>query len=490
MGSQQALDRGTQVLAIALAAAAAGWFVYLWLISDAAWLHPEMLGSSHYVWVRSGADSLLTQLRRVADWKAFDPNVNRVRPLNDAFEVLDAIARPYVTAVVGPQASLLPSIVLTIVLAPAFLFGWLRRILGACVPALILTLVFLSSMSFLSVTVASMHPAKRLSVVLLCAALYFAQRYQDEEKGFGWLAGSLFAGFFADEMGLAAYPVIALLYWRSLRGRSLVLFLLLPVAFLVVTKWVLPTFYLYASLHGRWDALADSKKLAVFRYLLEPDFYVAAIRQTARSILSTLGIGWHVPATEAAALIAALGLTAWRRAAVPALLALLATSVYATLLDWYPFPNEISYLGSYNYYYHSPIAVLVIVWLAYVVKDLALPAPALAVLGALVVAGNFVLFERVNTLASIIHMYPYGNAEIFRALERPGPAVTVTPDAQGEDARFERALRAVFGERWRDNGFYATHELLKPTPLMGETQIKLLFHAYYPWIRVESVAPQ
>jgi hypothetical protein len=57
----------------------------------------------------------------------------------------------------------------------------------------------------------------------------------------------------------------------------------------------------------------------------------------------------------------------------------------------------------------------------------------------------------------------------------------------GHFSGWDDSLRDVFGDRWQKNGFYKTHKLLEPTPLMGETQIKLLFHAFYPWNKVEAV---
>jgi hypothetical protein len=83
---------------------AAAYLVYLLLISGDAWMHPEIIGSATYVWQQPGHESLLAMSRKVFDWKAFDPNVNRVRPLNDAFEVVDAIARPYIVSVLGSNS--------------------------------------------------------------------------------------------------------------------------------------------------------------------------------------------------------------------------------------------------------------------------------------------------------------------------------------------------------------------------------------------------
>jgi hypothetical protein len=487
-------------LAIAVVAVATFYFAYLWLFSDAAWLHPEMLGSSYYVWVLPETDNLASQLRRVFDWKGFDPNVNRVRPLNDLFEVLDAIARPYATAAFGPHASLLPSTVLTIVLVPGLFFAWARSVLKSWPSAAFLTVVLLSSTAFLSLTVASLHPAKRIHLILLCSALYFAQRTTMSGRGYWPMWFSLLAGFFADELGLASYPVIGILYGREIfsnRKRALS-FLLLPLLFVIVVKWALPSLYLHLSVHGAWDAMADAKKLGVFGYLLDPAFYVSAGQQTARTVLSMFGIATHIPATELAAWAAIIGTTlwlarSWADRTMLSLLALVLASGYATLLDWYPFPNEVSYLGSFNYYYHSSIGVLVLVWATFASRQLfaaARPWIATAWIGGciLISYSNVLTFELVNRLTSIIHLSPYSNKELTRALaEKPKPVVVLHADALAERAIFDRTVAELFNGR--DNGFVRTAEMLKDSPLIGVEQVKLLFHAYYPWRKVDAVSP-
>ncbi|HVQ12213.1 MAG TPA: hypothetical protein VMS40_01430, partial [Vicinamibacterales bacterium] len=90
-----AVDRALSAWAFTITVLTVAWFIHL-LFSSAAWIHPELLGSSAYVWLYPGQESFAQMLRKVFDWKGFDPNVNRVRPLNDVFEVIDAIARPYI----------------------------------------------------------------------------------------------------------------------------------------------------------------------------------------------------------------------------------------------------------------------------------------------------------------------------------------------------------------------------------------------------------
>jgi hypothetical protein len=43
----------------------ASWFLHLRLFSNAAWLHPEMLGSSYYLWIHPETDTLWEQLGRM-----------------------------------------------------------------------------------------------------------------------------------------------------------------------------------------------------------------------------------------------------------------------------------------------------------------------------------------------------------------------------------------------------------------------------------------
>jgi hypothetical protein len=119
---------------------------------------------------------------------------------------------------------------------------------------------------------------------------------------------SLLGGFFSDELGLANLVVVCVIYWRepTAGGRS-ILMLVLPVVFLTTTKWILPTVYLRFGVHGAWNALNDHKKLTVFFYLLDGEFYQACASQLARSILSTVGISVRTPATEALTLVALIG---------------------------------------------------------------------------------------------------------------------------------------------------------------------------------------
>jgi hypothetical protein len=171
---------------------------------------------------------------------------------------------------------------------------------------------------------------------------------------------------------------------------------------------------------------------------------------------------------------------------VLATIALVLASGYASLLDWYPFPHEVSYLGSFNYYYHSSITVLVLVWLAFALQAFRIyraPQVVLA-MGLVVIVSNFLIFRNVNELVEIIHYYPNSRASIFNALEE-GSLADLSPNRAAEEQAFEVAAKRVFGDRWQQNGFYLTHKSFVDgdISIMNADHQKLLPHVYRPWAK-------
>jgi len=497
--------------------------LHLWLDFRVAWVHAEAFASSSYIWNSPLNESFTDRLRKALDWKAFDPNVNRVRPLNDLADTIDTISRPLLAEFFEPHPSMTPTAIVTAIVVPWLLFLYLRMA-GVEEPhAAGLLAVFISSIGFLSVLIPSIHPAKKLTFLFLALALYFGQRHA-RTNGVGAYVGCLvclWLGFFADEMGLAAYAFVALLIpslvliaptWKR------VTYLLLPFVFLVTIKWLLPWLYVTFSVHGAWDALADAKKFEIARYLLEPNFYRVGAIHIATLLLTTVGVGAHDPVTEGVAFAALVGGTAlmvrpWRTSLrdpvryrlVASALAVIAGGVWATLLDWYPFPEEVSYLGAFTFYYHSSLNVLVVIWLAFVWQrafQLAsgrLPqlrqgmlAAGAVVCGVITIA-NFQLFQNINEVVQLLHTYPYSTAElhaqIFANLPQirsasPGEVVQVkfVKDPAGIDQSFAAAARTAFGSDWQDNDFYRTFTALHATPIMTDDDPGALLHAYYPYV--------
>jgi len=513
--------RSTVLVTALMIALPALYGISLWLDQREAWLHPELLATSEYIWSAPN-EGVVKRLRKALDWKAFDPNVNRVRPLNDLMETIDAVARPYITAVYGPHPSMTPIAVLTAASSPLFLFMYLRRAGLGLMPAAALTGLFISSTGFLSVVVAYIRPAKKITVLACCLGLYLAERHamNHRRNSFLGLLSVLFLSFFADEMGLVQYPVLAMLFFPSLLGSvprwKRVAFVTLPALFLISVAWLLPAIYAKFSMHGAWNALGDTKKIAVFGYLADPFFYEAARAHISRAVLTTAGIHTHVVVSEAVALIlliawpivtviARFGTAPTRYRLAASAAAVVTAGLYATLLDWYPFPEEISHLGSFTYYYHSPLTILVIVWLAFSwqvlveaygarvnVRRIGIAVASMAC--ASMIVANFVMFHHVNRLVQIIHTYPFATEDLFDQLH----AISTTlPDmrARGGNnavtvefvrtrerltAEYERHLVWVFGDRWQDNNFYRLFQQFRITPITKDETVSYLVRAYYP----------
>jgi len=504
----------------------AAWLAHIWFYSDAAWLHPELLGTAAYIWNNPDTDTLRSLLGKSFDWKAFDPNVNRVRPLNDVVEVVDAIARPFFANWFGPHPSAMPSSLLTVILAPTLLYVWFKRTLGAVLPAMIFTLLFVSSTGFLSDVVAYIRPAKKLNLVFLCLSIFLALRFADRRNKatFTALYLSLLASFFSDELGLANFVIIGVMHWKDLFVHSTAryrwAFLSLPAVFLLLTKFAVPAIYQAWSVHGAWDALADPKKFAVFAYLLSPEFYQVSLQALARSLMSTVAIGVHTPLTESLTLAVfglatgVRGVQVFRRDGwlglcedrfLLASVVLAGTSTYATLLDWYPFPHRVSYLGSFNYYYHSSVVISTLMWFACgcalvlpTVKRTGLIrwpiSPLVVVAASLLITANFILFQRVNQLVQIIHLYPYNNGILWASLRQAHDSALKYPDqpvivklagnADNEAIRFRESLHLVFGDRWNENYFHRVMGFVAPNPIMSPAHVGHFYRATIPWSEV------
>jgi hypothetical protein len=504
----------------------------LWLDYSQAWLHPEQFATSAYIWNFPNQESFGDRLRKALDWKAFDPNVSRVRPLNDLADTIDAIARPSLAQLFEPHPSITPVAMVTAIATPALLFRYLRLAGFQNILVAALLAVFISSVGFLSVIIPAIHPAKKLTFLFLALSLYFGQRHERTGSTSAFFATicSIFLGLFADEMGLATYVFAATLI-PSLLIRTTpwkrAVYLLLPVSFIFTVWWVLPTIYAKFSVHGPWNALSDAKKFELASYLVEPNFYLVSLVHIATIILTTLGVGLHTALTEGAAIVLFASVTIFlarpsrgitrdraRMGLVASALTLVAGGIYTTLLDWYPFPEAVSYLGAFTFYYHSSLNVLVILWLAFAwqrVFELApsrIPSwqPAVVIAGTLLCAGltvaNFQLFANINRVVELLHTYPYSSASIHNQIRaslpeiraaRPDQVVTVRfeRDPAQVDRDFETAARAVFGADWQNNDFYWTFSALHSNPIMKDDHPAALLHAYFPYVnfKVEVYSP-
>jgi hypothetical protein len=522
--------RCASIPVVIILAVPALYLASIWLGYGEAWIHPEQIRAGAYIWTPN-TESYSQLLRKAFDWAALDTAdpirwqeqapAHRVRPLSDLAQVIDALARPAISRWLYPHPSLTPSAIATAVLAPLLFFGFLRLALGGSLPAALFTALWLSSMGFLSVIIPDIHAAaKRLAILSLCLALYLAERHErSNNQAIFWLfIFTLFLSFFTDEMALGGYIVLCGIYAPSLlrpgaRWKALVM-LTLPALFVAVVRWGLPAMYAVASTRGMpvFDAFGDDGKLGILRHLGELSFYQRAVIQTARGMLTTFGITAHNALTEWAAvtlLVAGSVCLAWRRGwqqaawrasygLIASALVLLANGAYLALLDFYP-PGDITYLGSYTYYYHSSLSILAVLWLAFAWRSLLnsdwkrLPMRRLlAFIGGfgfvVVTVLNFRSFHNINQLVSLAHSYPYHPSLLYRKLHSIGASAArratgeVIPVEFNKNCamiarEFNRIFVASMGETWRTNEFYRVFQSLALT----KRDLEYLLYVHYPY---------
>lgn len=335
-------------LSILILAVSSIYFLYIWLGYSEAWLSPLQIKASVFIWTPN-TQSIGHLLRKSLDWAALDaPDptqwqsfkpAQRVRPLSDLAQVIDAIVRPAISRFY-PHPSLTPSALVAGLFTPLFFFLFLRRICGSIAMAAMFTALLILSMGFLSVVIPDMHAgAKRLSFLLICVSLYLASDKSDNRK-FAALVAVLFLSLFTDEMALGGYVAIVVLYAHSFlatRARAVAV-LSLPLLYFAVTNWGLPALYNAADPGmPAFNAIGDGRKMALFLHLLQLGFYPFAMVQTARAILITVGISAQNAFTEilaVAALVGGSAYLAWRghRQVAAAAIVLLANCFYLTLL--------------------------------------------------------------------------------------------------------------------------------------------------------------
>jgi hypothetical protein len=61
------LEDANTAAVLCIAAGSIGYFIYLWVFSGAAWLHPELLGTAVYIWNKPETDTFAELLRKVFD---------------------------------------------------------------------------------------------------------------------------------------------------------------------------------------------------------------------------------------------------------------------------------------------------------------------------------------------------------------------------------------------------------------------------------------
>ena len=223
------------------------------------------------------------------------------------------------------------------------------------------------------------------------------------------------------------------------------------MVYLLVAKVLLPPVYSLLGKSGPRDGvIAGSMVTKLLGSFLSPDFWILASADLARSVAASFGT-LSVPVFLAVAVIVGIGAYALARRAwmvFAATLSLVGASLFLSMLDMVN--TSRNYMGEWTYYYHSPIAVLTVLWVALIYGWIRPSSSTLRIaLGcglAVISVLDLANFYRVNELIRIMHVYPIaqlrprvydpeGLANRFESLLTIGPL----PEAEG----FARAVRVL-----------------------------------------------
>lgn len=380
--------------------------VYFWLTSG--WFHIEMLATSEHVKNREWLS--------IFDWYIFDPHPARLRPLSDIIEVMDATLRPKTFWLFGYHPSLSLSGILMAISCPIFFYGTLRSIGLSRNESIIFTAFFISTISFLSCFVPYFRPAKRLVFLELCA-LFFLVFHYNINKNSNWLFGTictlLLFSFFSDEAGFTYWLIMPLFITpkKDLERHKIIIYCLLPLLYLILAKIVLPPIYEswghYGPRSGVIPAALISDLLSNF---LSISFYSIIIENLGHSVGSSWGllsIWAFVPVTVLVA-VSTYACKAKNWVVVSFAFSLLITSTFLTMIDMVN--HWINPMAQWTFYYHSPVAIFSILWLASLYDRFRPSSNKFKIIILFIIAIistlNLVNFHRINEIMKILHTYP------------------------------------------------------------------------------------
>lgn len=475
------------------AVAVAYFFVY-WNGPARAWVHPELLNIGQHIW--SGEISAERLLSTLFDWPLFDSSPHRIRIVSDAFEMIDALTRPFF-AEVYLHPSLSVSFLVFVVATPILSYRTVRLYNISAAIAILSCALLLSTPGFMSNAFAYIRPAKPISFVILSSTLVFMSVYiqREERRSLYFLSLSFLVGFFTDELlyftpifsGLCIFAIKPrFMDWRALAAH------LAPfLVFVVLAFFVLPILYGWIGPHGpRIVTLTDPQTGSLpfkqmLAYLWSGDFVVTALRVTARSLAAQFGmyrfqelafsvIGGVLVIASMALLLLQRGREdpAWRLAAL-ALFGFVSFSAYSTWLDWYNGPHANEDYGASTYYYHSPISLFFVLMVAAAIHltssrltlkkrrwvSLVFGGCGVAVLTVV----NIHAFLPLNDIVRVVHIGPTDSEKFFRTADgRTGPPtlfITGVPAQLDETFDHFSALgREVMGSHWEHSSMYRRRE--------------------------------
>lgn len=443
------------------------------------WYHYELLSVPDSVWSPARNGSWERQLATTLyDWRIFDPNSHRLRPLSDLVEVIDAMVRPLRLFGTHPSLSLC-AVLLAVTTAVAF-YRAVResgqgRLESACY-----TLFFVTTIGYLSCYVPYIRPAKKLALLFCSLTLFFCSRYRASRRGLPFLWLVVFLAFFSDEAGFVFWPVacglLVPIMLAERRWKSLTTLAGLPLVYLVAVKLVVPSLYALVGVPRRMEVGVMGNLLGA---LAVPKFYLVACADFSTSLLATFGIvgapGW-LGGLALAAVAGMAGVLVGRRQwwQLAALAVPMIASFGLTLFDGYNTPLSSNAFGALTYYYHSPIALLVV----FALSQFRVPDQVLAPIVLVVVALNMFAFNNLNRVAVIMHTYPLDARALPRRVEAP----------ESLAAEFQRRVKLL---NPRERGWFeTTFAYYQAHPMGGSNYVRRFKRMYFPnVIDVRSPSP-
>jgi hypothetical protein len=477
-------------LAYAIFFASLTWFLYSWIFTQAGWLQIELLGTADALF--SKRDSLAAQLSTVLDWHLWDDAQStfslRLRVVSDFVEVIDAAFRPRLTWLTGLRPSVsLTSVPMALATIAAFFLA-VRRVGLARPFALLLTAVFISTIGFQSCFVAYIRPAKRITLLAFCLAVWLILRCVQEkrEKDILWILLLTEIASLADETGLLLF-VAAIVYlgWaatcREMRPRALLILGLFPLVHLVVAYGILPYLYALGPYGIRPHTLSGPDAAHIISGVIDPAFYRGAFSNLISVVFATLGaINWHQ--ATVVALVGGLCLILVRPRLTGAVgcaaVILICCVFFVSIIHRYGSPAPtysyhsifthyyhiiFSYYPHhiFTYYYHSIVAAAVLFLIASIASTAIRNDPWFAIASSMVasavIVSNFINFAFLNELWQRFHIYPIEPAAIVSIRDelRKNPKavidIMVAPSEiaspMGTEDYARRLVRAFYPDR-------------------------------------------
>jgi hypothetical protein len=438
--------------------------------------------------------------------------------VSEVFEIIDAIARPYIAQViVHPVLSVTTCVF--VVLALTLVYRLFRLNDFSRGESLLFSAFLASTPGFLSNLFVYIRPAKPISFVVLAALLLWLFRYAADPRParLPILFLLLVTGLFTDELLLFAIGAVVVAV--VLLGAQRQVVPVAATALAAAVTWALAIFIVLPIVYdafgpggARTVSLSEGSDPTAWRmlsYIYSKRLYLSGIEVAARTIAACFGLYQNSAGTIAlgcAVMLAAVtalivffrrrGEIAWKLAAI-GFVGLLSFSAFGMWLHWYHQPGTLEDHVALNYYYNSPVSIFVVLLAAASFKAvqawLSRKSPQRVWLATIAAAGviagavsiNITRFPQLNAVERMFQLGPTDVEATFREMNRPRsvgepPTVIVTGGADRLEAMllaYNTLGRKLFGDGWEESNLYRDRALFEHTmPYFSKSYAHFGYH--------------